>query len=87
MTLIGWSGRIDPDGNTLRLRRDREAPNNDSTYSNAEGRRAHERAARGVRPGEAEDAAAQAEQIYVVDDPARVWFRFGVVAAHHRQEP
>jgi peptide/nickel transport system substrate-binding protein len=77
MTLIGWSGRIDPDGNTYdHVYTGR--PNNDSGYSNKDvdkllddERSTNDEAMR-------KDAFRKAEQIYVADDPARVWFRFAV---------
>lgn len=76
-TYIGWSGRIDPDGNTYDFVYTGR-PNNDTSYSNPDvdklldtQRSAPDEAAR-------KDALRKAEQIYVVDDPARVWFRFGV---------
>ncbi len=77
MTYVGWSGRIDPDGNTYDFNYT-DRPNNDSSYSNPdvdklldEQRQTSDQAARRT-------ALRKAEQIYVVDDPARVWFRFGV---------
>ena len=43
---VGWSGRVDPDGNIYQLRRRRPGSQNDSGYSNAERRlrRSNERA-------------------------------------------
>ncbi len=77
VTYIGWSGRIDPDGNTYDFNYTGR-PNNDGSYSNKdvdalldEQRQATDEAAR-------KTALRKAEQIYVVDDPARAWFRFNV---------
>jgi peptide/nickel transport system substrate-binding protein len=74
---VGWSGRIDPDGNTYDFNYTGR-PNNDGSYSNKDvdqlldqQRQASDEAAR-------KTALRKAEQIYVVDDPARVWYRFAV---------
>lgn len=77
MTLIGWSGRLDPDGNTYDFVVT-GSPNNDSGYSNKQvddlmnQERVESDTAK--RAKELQDA----QKIYVVDDPARVWFQFGV---------
>ena len=77
ITYVGWSGRIDPDGNTYDFNYTGR-PNNDGSYSNPdvdklldEQRQAGDESARRA-------ALRKAEQIFVVDDPARAWFRFGV---------
>jgi peptide/nickel transport system substrate-binding protein len=77
ITYVGWSGRIDPDGNTYDFNYTGR-PNNDGSYSNPdvdklldEQRQAGDEATR-------KTALRKAEQIFVVDDPARAWFRFGV---------
>jgi peptide/nickel transport system substrate-binding protein len=77
MTLIGWSGRIDPDGNTYdHVYTGR--PNNDSGYSNPDVDRLLDQERSTNDEGQRKDAFRKAEQIYVVDNPARVWFRFAV---------
>jgi len=77
ITYVGWSGRIDPDGNTYDFNYTGR-PLNDSSYSNPdvdklldEQRAASDEATR-------KTALRKAEQIFVVDDPSRAWFRFGV---------
>ena len=77
VTFIGWSGRIDPDANLYdHIYSGR--PFNDSSYTNKEvdGLLDEQRAT--TDEAKRKDALRKAEQIYVVDDPARVWFRFGV---------
>ena len=77
MSDIGWSGRIDPDGNTYdQLYTGR--PNNDSSYSNPDVDRLLDEQRATSDEGKRRDALRKAEQIYVVDDPARAWYRFGV---------
>jgi peptide/nickel transport system substrate-binding protein len=77
MTLIGWSGRIDPDGNTYdHVYTGR--PNNDSGYSNKDVDTLLDQERATNDESQRKDAFRKAEQIYVVDDPARVWFRFAV---------
>jgi len=76
MTLVGWSGRIDPDGNTydhIYTKR----PFNDSSYTNKEVDRLLDEQRATTDEAKRRAALRAAEQIYVVDDPARVWFRFG----------
>ena len=77
MSDIGWSGRIDPDGNTYdQLYTGR--PNNDSSYSNPDVDRLLDQQRATTDEAQRKDALRKAEQIYVVDDPARAWYRFGV---------
>ncbi|MDQ3812042.1 MAG: ABC transporter substrate-binding protein, partial [Chloroflexota bacterium] len=77
LTYIGWSGRIDPDANTYdHIYTGR--PFNDSSYSNKEVDRYLDEQRATTDEAKRKDALRKAEQIYVVDDPARVWFRFGV---------
>ena len=77
MTLIGWSGRIDPDGNTYdHVYTGR--PNNDSSYSNKDVDSLLDQERGTNDESKRKDAFRKAEQIYVVDDPARVWYRFAV---------
>jgi len=77
MTFVGWSGRLDPDGNTYDFVVT-NSPNNDSSYSNkqVDDLMKQERAESDVAKRKQE--FLQAQQIYVVDDPSRVWFGFGV---------
>ena len=77
MSDIGWSGRIDPDGNTYdQLYTGR--PNNDSSYSNADVDKLLDEQRATSDEAKRRDALRKAEQIYAVDDPARAWYRFGV---------
>ncbi len=77
ITYVGWSGRIDPDPNTY----DHIVtgkPFNDSSYSNKDVDRLLDEQRATTDEAKRKDALRKAEQIYVVDDPARVWLRFGV---------
>jgi peptide/nickel transport system substrate-binding protein len=77
VTFVGWSGRIDPDGNTYdHVYTGR--PFNDSSYSNPEVDRLLDEQRSTTDEAKRKDALRKAEQIYAVDDPARVWFRFRV---------
>jgi len=77
MSDIGWSGRIDPDGNTYdQLYTGR--PNNDASYSNPDVDKLLDQQRATSDEAQRKDALRKAEQIYVVDDPARAWYRFGV---------
>jgi peptide/nickel transport system substrate-binding protein len=77
MTLIGWSGRLDPDGNTYDFVVT-GTPNNDSGYVNAKVDELMKQQRVESDPAKRKALLLQAQQIYVVDDPARVWFGFGV---------
>ena len=77
MTLIGWSGRLDPDGNTYDFVVT-GSPNNDSSYSNAKVDELMKAQRVESDPAKRKQMLLQAQQIYTVDDPARVWFGFGV---------
>ena len=77
MTLIGWSGRLDPDGNTYDFVVT-GTPNNDSGYVNAKVDELMKQQRIESDPAKRKALLLQAQQIYVVDDPARVWFAFGV---------
>lgn len=77
MTLIGWSGRLDPDGNTYDFVVT-GSPNNDSSYSNKQVDDLMQQQRVESDPAKRAKLLQQAQQIYVVDDPARVWFQFGV---------
>jgi peptide/nickel transport system substrate-binding protein len=77
MTQIGWSGRIDPDPNTADFLVSNR-PNNDSSYANADIDKLMNDQRVEADQAKRKDLLRKAEQIYVVDDPARVWYRFGV---------
>jgi peptide/nickel transport system substrate-binding protein len=77
ITYIGWSGRIDPDGNTYDFNYTGR-PNNDGSYSNKQVDQLLDDQRQATDEAKRKDALRKAEQIYAVDDPARVWFRFGV---------
>src|SRR5438034_5773792 len=76
MTLIGWSGRLDPDGNTYDFVVTGKT-NNDSSYSNKQVDDLMNQQRTESDPAKRKTLLQQAEQIYVVDDPSRVWFQFG----------
>jgi len=76
LTFVGWSGRIDPDGNTYDHIYSKR-PFNDSSYSNAEVDKLLDEQRATADEAKRRDALRKAEQIYVVDDPARVWLGFG----------
>jgi peptide/nickel transport system substrate-binding protein len=77
MTLVGWSGRLDPDGNSYDFVVTGK-PNNDSAYSNAKVDDLMNQQRGESDPAKRTALLQQAQQIYVVDDPARVWFQFGL---------
>ena len=77
MTLVGWSGRIDPDGNTYDHIYSAR-PFNDSSYSNKDVDKFLDDQRATPDQEKRKAALRAAEQKYVVDDPARVWYRFGV---------
>ncbi len=77
MTLIGWSGRLDPDGNSYDFVVTGKT-NNDSSYSNAKVDELMNQQRVESDPATRTKLLQQAQQIFVVDDPSRVWFQFGV---------
>jgi peptide/nickel transport system substrate-binding protein len=77
MTYVGWSGRVDPDGNTYDFNYTGR-PNNDGSYSNKDVDTLLDEQRQTTDLTKRKDALRKAEQIYVVDDPSHVWFRFGV---------
>src|SRR2546425_630276 len=77
MTLVGWSGRLDPDGNTYDFVVT-GSPNNDSSYSNAKVDDLMKQQRAESDPAKRKQLLLQAQQIYVVDDPARVWYSFDI---------
>jgi peptide/nickel transport system substrate-binding protein len=76
-TLIGWSGRIDPDLNVYDFVYTKR-PNNDGLYSNPQVDKLLDEQRSTSDQAKRKDALRKAEQIFVVDDPARIWYRFGV---------
>ncbi len=77
MTLINWSGRLDPDGNAYDFVVT-GSPNNDSGYTNPKVDDLMKQQRAESDPAKRKALLLQAQQIYVVDDPARVWYSFGV---------
>jgi peptide/nickel transport system substrate-binding protein len=77
MTFVGWSGRLDPDGNTYDFVVT-GSPNNDSSYSNAKVDDLMKQQRAESDPAKRKQLLLQAQQIYTVDDPSRVWYGFGV---------
>lgn len=77
MTFVGWSGRLDPDGNTYDFVVT-NSPNNDSSYSNSKVDELMKQQRAESDPAKRKQLLLQAQQIYVVDDPSRVWYGFGV---------
>jgi peptide/nickel transport system substrate-binding protein len=72
MTDIGWSGRLDPDGNTYDFVVTGGAQN-DSSYSNAKVDELMKSQRAEPDPAKRKAMLLQAQQIFVVDDPSRVW--------------
>jgi peptide/nickel transport system substrate-binding protein len=77
MTLIGWSGRLDPDGNSYDFVVTGKT-NNDSSYSNPKVDELMNQQRAESDPAKRKALLQEAQKIFVVDDPARVWFQFGV---------
>jgi peptide/nickel transport system substrate-binding protein len=76
MTLINWSGRLDPDGNTYDFVVTGKT-NNDSSYSNPKVDELMNQQRVESDPAKRKALLQEAQKIYVVDDPARVWYQFG----------
>lgn len=76
MALWGWSGRIDPDGNTYDFVRT-GGVQNDSSYSNPEVDRLLDEQRSTMDVAKRTAALRAAERIYAFEDPARIWYRFG----------
>lgn len=77
LSQVGWSGRVDPDGNTYdHVYTGR--PFNDSSYSNKQVDALLDEQRAALDQDKRREPLRKAEQIYVVDDPARVWLRFQV---------
>jgi peptide/nickel transport system substrate-binding protein len=77
MTMINWSGRLDPDGNTYDFVVTGGAQN-DTSYSNAKVDELMKAQRVEPDPAKRKTMLTEAQKIYVVDDPARVWYGFGV---------
>jgi peptide/nickel transport system substrate-binding protein len=75
MTLIGWSGRIDPDGNTYDFNYTGR-PNNDSAYSNKDVDALLDQTRTATDTAKRKDLFQKAQQIFVVDDPSRIFYSF-----------
>ena len=72
-----WTGRIDPDGNVYaQIYTGR--PFNYSSYTNKEVDQLLDQQRGTNDEAKRREALRAAEQIYAVDDPARVWYRFHV---------
>src|SRR5207244_12449746 len=76
-TYVGWSGRVDPAGNTYDFNYTGR-PNNDGSYTNKDVDKLLDDQRQATDEAKRKDALRKAEQIFVFDDPARAWFRFGV---------
>jgi len=77
MTLIDWSGRLDPDGNTYDFVVT-DGVQNVMSYSNAKVDELMKAQRIESDPAKRKTMLLEAQQIYVVDDPSRVWYGFGV---------
>ena len=76
LAFTGWSGRVDPDGNTYDHVYTKR-PFNDSSYSNTQVDKLLDQERSTADETQRRTAFRSAEQIYVVDDPARIWLGFG----------
>jgi peptide/nickel transport system substrate-binding protein len=76
MTLIGWSGRIDPDGNVYDFNYTGR-PNNDSSYSNKDVDALLDQTRTENDQAKRKDLFQKAQQIFVVDDPSAIFYSFG----------
>jgi peptide/nickel transport system substrate-binding protein len=75
-TLIGWSGRIDPDGNTYDFVYTGR-PNNGANYSNKQVDQLLNDSRTATDQNKRKEDYQKAQQIFVVDDPAMIWYDFG----------
>jgi peptide/nickel transport system substrate-binding protein len=75
MTLIGWSGRIDPDGNVYDFNYTGR-PNNDSAYSNKDVDGLLDQTRTATDQAKRKDLFLKAQQTFVVDDPSRIFYSF-----------
>jgi peptide/nickel transport system substrate-binding protein len=79
MSQIGWSGRIDPDGNVYDFNYTGR-PNNDSAYSNKEVDKLLDDSRVATDLAKRKELFQKAQQIFVVDDPARIWTSINAAA-------
>src|SRR5205809_1442476 len=79
MTFVRCSGRLAPDGNTYDFVVTGQ-PNNDSSYSNAQVDTLMKQQRAEPDPAKRKTLLQQAQQIFTVDDPSRVWFGFTISA-------
>ncbi|HEY8807712.1 MAG TPA: ABC transporter substrate-binding protein [Candidatus Limnocylindria bacterium] len=75
MTLIGWSGRTDPDGNVYDFNYTGR-PNNDSAYSNKDVDALLDQTRTATDNAKRKELFLKAQQIFVVDDPSRIFYSF-----------
>jgi peptide/nickel transport system substrate-binding protein len=74
-TLIGWSGRIDPDGNVYDFNYTGR-PNNDSAYSNKQVDALLDQTRTETDQAKRKALYQQVQQITMVDDPSRIVYSF-----------
>jgi peptide/nickel transport system substrate-binding protein len=77
VALTGWSGRVDPDGNVYDFVVTGK-PQNDPSYSNKDVDRLMEEQRQSTDQGKRKAALQAAQKIFVLDDPGRIWYGFGV---------
>lgn len=75
LTLINWSGRTDPDGNVYDFVYTGR-PNNNSAYSNKEVDKLLDDSRTATDNAKRKDLLLKAQQIFVVDDPALIWYSY-----------
>jgi peptide/nickel transport system substrate-binding protein len=75
MTLIGWSGRIDPDGNVYDFNYTGR-PNNDSAYSNKDVDALLDQTRTATDQAKRKELFQKAQKTFVVDDPSRIFYSF-----------
>lgn len=75
MTLVGWSGRIDPDGNVYDFNYTGR-PNNDSAYSNKQVDTLLDQTRTATDSAKRKDLFLQVQQITMVDDPSRIVYSY-----------
>lgn len=77
LIVLGWSGRVDPDGNIYNHVHSK-GPNNYPGYKNAQVDALLDEQRTTSDDAKRRAAIRRAEQIYVVDDPNRIWYSFGI---------
>ncbi len=75
MTLIGWSGRVDPDGNVYDFVYTGR-PNNAASYSNKSVDALLDDSRTATDQAKRKDDFQKAQQTFVVDDPAMIWYSY-----------